>query len=39
MIFKALANVVTTKGNDIQNQGLREGVRSITMRTIAEIKK
>jgi len=39
MIFNALANVVATKGRDIQNHGLREEVRSITIMTINEIKK
>jgi hypothetical protein len=39
MIFKALANVVRTKGNEIQNHGLSVGVKSITTTTINEIKK
>jgi hypothetical protein len=39
IILKAFANVVTTKGSDIQNQGLRVGKYSIVMITAAEIKK
>jgi hypothetical protein len=39
MIFKALANVVRTKGSEIQNHGLSVGVSIITTTTTAEIKK
>ena len=39
IIFKALAKVVTTKGSESQNQGLKDGRASIVIITIAETKK
>ena len=39
MIFKAFANVVTAKGSESQNHGLKFGRYSIVIITTAEIKK
>jgi len=39
IIFKAFANVVTTKGSESQNHGLKEGRYSIIIITTAEMKK
>ena len=39
IIFNALANVVTTKGSESQNHGLKDGRASIIIITIAETKK
>jgi hypothetical protein len=39
IIFKAFAKVVTTKGSESQNHGLRDGRVSIIIITIAETKK
>lgn len=39
IILNALANVVTTKGSESQNHGLKFGIISMIVIAIAEIKK
>ena len=39
IILIALAKVVTTKGSESQNHGLKLGITSMIIITIAEIKK
>ena len=39
IIFKAFAKVVTTKGSESQNHGLKDGRTSIIIITTAETKK